>query len=335
MLTECRSSADANCRRVYMQEYDYDCGAAVVSTLLHSQNLKIDYAELIRLLETNPDTGTDHRMMLKHLKQYPQFDIGLVKENATIEELREEINQGRLSIVAFQNGELEQVSALDSGHYGIVFAVDGEYVHLMDPSATSDWAEEEGLWSIPIAEFNTRWVDILGENSHTAIFEHWMASLSPSGMTLTNFKEGDLMHILNMDRAIFSTDLWDEETYRESIANYPTSIKFLEKDGRKIGYFYNSIYPVKMHDGSIVTAGEVASVAVLNEFRGRNLGNYLFKEAVSELKRMNAHPILIHTRVDNFPMQGVAKKQGFEIVGTIQNYYGQGEDAVQMVYKSN
>ena len=167
-------------RHSYLQIDPYDCGAAALNTILKLGGIEVDYSTLRAELGTNPETGTDHKKILSNLSRFEQFEIGLVKNDATLEELSTEVGSERICLAVFQNGKLEDIPRLEDGHYGIVYAVD-DHVHIMDPAASLDRSAVEGYTNYPVAEFLNRWIDKLGKDQNEAIFNAWMASIAIKG----------------------------------------------------------------------------------------------------------------------------------------------------------
>lgn len=80
--------------------------------------------------------------------------------------------------------------------------------------------------------------------------------------------------------------------------------------------------------------GDIASLSIAPEHRRRGLGELLLQEMVAEMLPENPTGILLHTRVSNKAMQGLAMKHGFAIEQTIKDYYirtSVPEDAFLMV----
>ena len=60
--------------------------------------------------------------------------------------------------------------------------------------------------------------------------------------------------------------------------------------------------------------GQLLFLAVNPEFRGRTKGGYaqkLLRHGLDELKKMGAHKVLLYTRTDNMPGQGLYNRVGF------------------------
>ncbi len=140
------------------QSTDYSCGAASLQGILMYWGIEYREGELIELLNTSPDSGTDPEDIIR-----VAIDKGLkgeIKENLTIEELEILLKEGIPVIVAIQawrektHKPWEQ--EWEDGHYVIVIGFDEKNIYFEDPSLLGS----RGF--MPREEFLARWHDYAG-----------------------------------------------------------------------------------------------------------------------------------------------------------------------------
>ena len=137
-----------------------------------------------------------------------------------------------------------------------------------------------------------------------------------------NFSYDDFQSLIDFEKKVFPGEGWDMEYYKEALSGSPSIIKVIRENGQIVGYFYDALYQIEFPDGEKSLCGEVASIAVDEKHRGSGLAKELLKEAVLELEKMDAPRIVIFTKTNNYAMQGLARKIGFEVTGYWQNFYG-------------
>ena len=170
--------------KVTYQVTDYDCGWAVMATLMRV--LKKDNVAdngLFERLGVDPNLGTS----IKKIKQV--FDEEGVKYteifDSGISRLIDETKKGNLCLVSYQAwGEKEEIEKKICGHYSVVFGVDDQYVWLFDPSWEPYWLEyqdcfESGIIRRPREEFEKLWVEL--DDDWKPIYE-WMISVNTGDM---------------------------------------------------------------------------------------------------------------------------------------------------------
>lgn len=116
------------------------------------------------------------------------------------------------------------------------------------------------------------------------------------------------------------------------IENHAPSVKLAVLDEVIVGGVRGAIHPSRIAPGRCY--GDIASLSIAPEHRRRGLGELLLQEMVAEMLPENPTGILLHTRVSNKAMQGLALKHGFAIEQTVKDYYirtSVPEDAFLMV----
>jgi ribosomal-protein-alanine acetyltransferase len=101
-----------------------------------------------------------------------------------------------------------------------------------------------------------------------------------------------------------------------------------EKDGRLVG---EGIALLRHHKQTI--SGRAYSLAVDPAFRGQGIGERLMKELVEQLKIRGARRIYLEVEASNTPAVRLYQRLGFNGVGALPDYYGQGKDGLHMMYE--
>lgn len=141
------------------QSTTYSCGASCLQGILMYWGIEHREGDLIVLLNTSPDSGTDPEDIVR-----VAVDKGLkgeIKDNLTLEELELSIKDGIPVIVAIQAWRDEQgepwEKVWEDGHYVIVTGFDEKNIYFEDPSllGSKGFIERE--------EFLSRWHDYSGD----------------------------------------------------------------------------------------------------------------------------------------------------------------------------
>ncbi len=138
-------------------------------------------------------------------------------------------------------------------------------------------------------------------------------------LVIRDFRASDSSDIVDIDREAFNSvnPSYDLFIYLA----YGSDILVAEFNGRVVGYL------VLMDLGS---NAKIMSFAVKSKYRGFGVGKALLSEAIRRCKERGKKKITLEVRVSNFRAQTLYKKFGFEIVGRLERYYGDGEDAYLM-----
>lgn len=142
----------------------------------------------------------------------------------------------------------------------------------------------------------------------------------------------DLPSLVKLEKQAFPVDYWVKEDFLEELAMDPDCLRVIRDNGRVIGYVHSEIRRVRGSNSRIQRIGEIGSIAVDKNYRGKRLGEKLFTFGVKRLKELKASRIIINTRLDNHPMKTLAEnKFGFEVSRVIKNLYEDGAGAYEMV----
>lgn len=140
---------------------------AAVAFFLRNKGYRINYSRLAKELNASGGRGTDLVEIVNFFKNKPEFEAK-VKNKSGLDWVGSELKKGRVCLVAFQNWQKpKDVGEPDWGHYGVIYEIEGNKVHLFDPG------EETGFIEYSKEEFLERWYeDDLGVH-----YPHWAMSL--------------------------------------------------------------------------------------------------------------------------------------------------------------
>jgi ribosomal-protein-alanine N-acetyltransferase len=129
------------------------------------------------------------------------------------------------------------------------------------------------------------------------------------------------------------SDYFFESTLRE----LPESFVVAELDKKVVGYIMCKIeYGFSnFRKLGFVKKGHVVSVAVLQNHRGKGLGNALMLEGINGIMNRKGDEIYLEVRVSNKPAILIYQKLGFQIKSKLRSYYRDGEDAFLMALEFN
>ncbi len=139
-------------------------------------------------------------------------------------------------------------------------------------------------------------------------------------VVIRDYEAKDFKDIVEIDSEAFSNrnPVYDAYVY----ITFGSDLIVADIGGKVVGYIALLDY------GRDV---KIISFAVKREFRGRGVGSKLLKAAIDRCRQRGRERILLEVRVSNEAAQRLYKKNGFEIIDVIPNYYTDGEDAYLMV----
>jgi predicted double-glycine peptidase len=139
---------------------DYSCGASALRAVLSYWGRDVDEAQLMALLRTNSDIGTNPEDIASGARSLG-FDAEVIK-NLTLDQVEQVTADGvpviALAQVWLSEGEpdrqLEDI--WDNGHYIVVLGVDDDYVYFQDPFIQMSKA------FVPRQTFEDHWHQVMG-----------------------------------------------------------------------------------------------------------------------------------------------------------------------------
>ena len=121
-----------------------------------------------------------------------------------------------------------------------------------------------------------------------------------------------------------------EKFWSDTLATFP-ALFYVAKDGDNVvGYIMGNLFQT-LHQGRLITAANVASVAVLSSYRNRGIATSLLNEFYRGAKSLGLTFAALQVRFSNVNAKQLYDHQGFETIHTIPNYYSNGESAYLML----
>ena len=140
-------------------------------------------------------------------------------------------------------------------------------------------------------------------------------------ITIRRFRRGDLPRILKIEQESFGVDAWPADLFEEYAAVTPELFLVARAGLRVAGY---SITSMVRH------GAEIASIAVLPQFRGRGVARRLLARSIRDVRSRGAAALWLMVRRDNYPAIELYKRFGFVRTATVAGYYEDGATGWRM-----
>ena len=135
--------------------------------------------------------------------------------------------------------------------------------------------------------------------------------------------EDDLEGIMHIERACFREDRFDVGTVRTFLRRKDSFIIVAVDDGEVVG-------AAMCVCSKRLARGRIASVAVLEEHRKMGTGAVLLEASEGELRIRGIGTAVLEVDVDNESAVKLYTSHGYEVKGTMKDYYSRGRDAFYM-----
>jgi len=138
-------------------------------------------------------------------------------------------------------------------------------------------------------------------------------------VTIRPFEFDDSRELLEMEEAIFNEP---NPLLYAMIENRPMEgFIVAEENGEIVGYLLGTL---------LMDEARLLLIAVKDKYRRRGIGSKLVKEYVESV-RGRVSMIRLEVRTSNLAAQTFYFKLGFRFIGTVNNYYRNGDNAYIMV----
>ncbi len=136
----------------------------------------------------------------------------------------------------------------------------------------------------------------------------------------------DLPEMISWESALFGTDAWSPEVMVAEVS-HPASyylVARVDGDDTIVGY-------AGLRSGGLGSDGDIQTVAVAPEHRGRGLGRLLVEALLVEARQRRVSAIFLEVRADNEVARGLYESLGFQEIDRRTGYYQpDGVDAIVM-----
>jgi ribosomal-protein-alanine N-acetyltransferase len=149
--------------------------------------------------------------------------------------------------------------------------------------------------------------------------------------TIRNATHEDLPQIIKINTEALPEN-YPEFFFVYHLENWGKAFFVAEADGRVVGYIMNRIETgLGFIRKFIVKKGHVVSIAVLEGYRRKGIGESLMKKGMDSMRDdYGAKEVYLEVRVSNEPAIRLYEKLGFKKVKVIEGYYSDGENAYLM-----
>lgn len=136
-------------------------------------------------------------------------------------------------------------------------------------------------------------------------------------------KMHDIEQLLAMEETCFETDRLSRRSFLNFIKQGAHDLLVLDSDKRILGYVL-----VLYRAGT--NLGRMYSIAVLPDMQGRGLSKILLAAAEDAAQQHGCGYMRLEVSVNNVPAISLYKHRGYQTIGTIKEYYENGDDALRM-----
>lgn len=135
-----------------------------------------------------------------------------------------------------------------------------------------------------------------------------------SNVTIREATVADLPHIMKLENACFANDAWDSATMKSEVNASHTHYLCAFEGDTLLGYAGISKLPGNHQ-------GDVQTIAVSEEARGRGLGKALMHALLKRAHKLETSELFLEVRADNPTAQNLYLSLGFEHIDTRKRYY--------------
>lgn len=144
-------------------------------------------------------------------------------------------------------------------------------------------------------------------------------------------ERGDIPRVIYINMRCLPEN-YPEFFFYYHLDNWGEAFYVAEVDGAVVGYIMNRVERgLGIFRKTILKKGHVVSIAVLEEHRGKGIGEALMRAGMESMRdKYDAKEVYLEVRVSNQPAIKLYEKLGFRIVKVLEGYYSDGEDAYLM-----
>jgi ribosomal-protein-alanine N-acetyltransferase len=120
--------------------------------------------------------------------------------------------------------------------------------------------------------------------------------------------------------------------YYEILNEFPETFIVAELGGEVVSYIMCRIeYGLSViRRFGLARKGHIISIATVAPHRGKGVGTMLIRRAMEEMRKGGCKEVFLEVRVTNEQAVRLYAKLGFQVTGTMQSYYKDGESAYMM-----
>ena len=145
-----------------------------------------------------------------------------------------------------------------------------------------------------------------------------------TGILVRRMRDGDVEHVAEIESSAFSTP-WEAATFRLLLDRPGAVLLVLEVPPDRVAG-YAVLWCIQ-------DQGELANIAVIPEFRNRQLGAYLLDRVLDEARERTVESLYLEVRVSNFRARSMYASHGFEEIGVRRDYYEKPREDARILMK--
>ena len=149
--------------------------------------------------------------------------------------------------------------------------------------------------------------------------------------TIRYAEASDVPAVINVNAATLP-EHYSDYFYYEILNEFPNTFIVAELDGQVVSYIMCRIeYGLSvMKRFGLARKGHIISIATLEAHRGKGVGTNLIQRAMDEMRKGGCKEVFLEVRVTNDDAVALYRKLAFQVSGTMQGYYKDGESAYLM-----
>ena len=144
------------------------------------------------------------------------------------------------------------------------------------------------------------------------------------GILVRPMRDGDVERVAQIESSAFSTP-WEATTFRHLLDRPGAVLLVLEVPPARVAG-YAVLWCIQ-------DQGELANIAVIPEFRNRQLGAYLLDRVLDEARERTVATLYLEVRVSNFRARSMYASRGFEEIGVRRDYYEKPREDARILMK--
>ena len=144
------------------------------------------------------------------------------------------------------------------------------------------------------------------------------------GILVRRMRDGDVERVAEIESFAFSTP-WEATTFRLLLDRPGAVLLVLEVPPDRVAG-YAVLWCIQ-------DQGELANIAVIPEFRNRQLGAYLLDRVLDEARDRTVESLYLEVRVSNFRARSMYASRGFEEIGVRRDYYEKPREDARILMK--
>jgi [ribosomal protein S18]-alanine N-acetyltransferase len=145
--------------------------------------------------------------------------------------------------------------------------------------------------------------------------------------TIRNCVSEDIPSVIQVNMVTLP-EHYSDYFYYEILNEFPHTFLVAEMNG-VVGYIMCRLeYGLSViRRFGLAKKGHIISIATVEQHRGKGVGTGLIGCAIDEMRKASCKEVFLEVRVTNEGAIRLYKKLGFQVTGTLQGYYKDGEAA--------